>query len=691
MVAVPTMAMKTSDEYKVKPSIGLLFRFATSLDVVLFCFSALLHTGVGAAMICMTTFYESFFDSAGEASAFDIGMDMDLLWDVVRLMLILGFSVGAMMFFGNVAAALAAANSKAQWKKSSVKAILRQDVGWYDISKPQELATKMAESVTHIHNGMGMQAVFAFQGLGMFASGMTIGFNRSWQIGLVILAVLPCIIILMCIFFIVLIGGAKATSRAYGSAGGLANEVLFSMRTVTSLGLEATFAKRYIEHIQKPLQVGIAISPLRGFMAGLASSSFLLLLGAGFLGGGIFIGQEMDSSSFDYNPTVGGAQLTYCAHANNTPTGVVDLLGTTCPPPSRPWQMNCLMMGIAGTMGNQTLFGSNTTFIQTLGQPNVASFEAYARANVPPAYLAQQPDLLSGCMLSAAAAIIAVFAMMQGGQGVGNFLGGLDPVSKGMVGAATLSEIINRRTKIDAFATTGTIPSSVQGDLEVKDVVFAYPSAPEHLVCKGYSLTIPAGQTVALCGPSGSGKSTIIQLLERFYDPQDGVVMLDGVDIKTLNVKWLRSQLGLVGQEPVLFSGSVADNIQYGKEGATREEIEAAATSANAHTFIMENLANGYDTDVGQGGGKLSGGQKQRVAIARAIIKKPVILLLDEATSALDNESERIVQAALDEIMTKQKRTTVVIAHRLSTIRNADKIAVVREGKVVEEGKVRRT
>jgi len=151
-------------------------------------------------------------------------------------------------------------------------------------------------------------------------------------------------------------------------------------------------------------------------------------------------------------------------------------------------------------------------------------------------------------------------------------------------------------------------------------------------------------------------------------------------------VTWLRSQLGLVGQEPVLFQGSVADNIRYGRPGASDEEVEEAARMANAHGFITNNLADGFKTDVGIRGGKLSGGQKQRVAIARAIIKKPAVLLLDEATSALDNESERIVQAALDEIMTKQKRTTVVIAHRLSTIRNADKIAVIHEGRVVEEG-----
>ena len=176
--------------------------------------------------------------------------------------------------------------------------------------------------------------------------------------------------------------------------------------------------------------------------------------------------------------------------------------------------------------------------------------------------------------------------------------------------------------------------------VQVRDVVFAYPTAADHLVANGFSLSIPAGKTMALCGASGSGKSTLIQLLERFYDPQSGVITLDGHDIKTLNVRWLRGQLGLVGQEPVLFQGTVAQNIAYGKQtAATQEEIEAAAKKANAHGFITENLQNGYETEIGVRGGRLSGGQKQRVAIARALIKKPAVLLLDEATSALDNLS----------------------------------------------------
>jgi len=225
----------------------------------------------------------------------------------------------------------------------------------------------------------------------------------------------------------------------------------------------------------------------------------------------------------------------------------------------------------------------------------------------------------------------------------------------------------------------------VSGDISLKNIKFAYPARPDKRVCNGYSLEIAAGATVALVGASGSGKSTIIQLMERFYDPDSGVVTLDGVDLRELNVRWLRQQIGLVGQEPVLFSGTIAENIAYGKPGSTREDVENAARMANAWDFIQEFPAK-FDTDVGEKGGQLSGGQKQRIAIARAMIKNPAVLLLDEATSALDTESERIVQGALDELLAKYKRTTIVIAHRLSTIRNADKIAVVDKGKIVEEG-----
>merc|ERR1719502_810939 len=262
--------------------------------------------------------------------------------------------------------------------------------------------------------------------------------------------------------------------------------------------------------------------------------------------------------------------------------------------------------------------------------------------------------------------------------------GATDTVQAGHA-AKRVFTVVDRESKINYQDPQGLLPKEVKGKIMLQDVHFTYPSRPDTKVMDGYNLTVDAGTTVALVGASGSGKSTAIQLVERFYDPESGSVTLDGVNLKDLNVKWLREQIGLVGQEPVLFSGSIADNIARGMPNATQAQIEMAAKSANAHDFIME-FEKGYETDVGEKGGQLSGGQKQRVAIARAIIKDPKILLLDEATSALDRTSERVVQEALDSLMTKTRRTTIVVAHRLSTIRNADKIAVVDAGRIVEEG-----
>ncbi|KAF0775220.1 hypothetical protein AaE_001081, partial [Aphanomyces astaci] len=208
---------------------------------------------------------------------------------------------------------------------------------------------------------------------------------------------------------------------------------------------------------------------------------------------------------------------------------------------------------------------------------------------------------------------------------------------------------------------------------EFVQLKFAYPSRPHAFIYNGYSLKVPSGATVALVGASGCGKSTAIALLERFYDPLEGQVLLDGVDIRTLNLQWLRQHISLVGQEPVLFAGTIADNIASGKAGSTLADVQDAAKKANAHDFIMQ-FPDNYNT------------QKQRIAIARAILRDPAVLLLDEATSALDNESERIVQASLDALLQLKRRTTIIVAHRLSTIRNADIIAVTADGKIVEQG-----
>ncbi|KAF3949791.1 hypothetical protein CMV_024380 [Castanea mollissima] len=244
-------------------------------------------------------------------------------------------------------------------------------------------------------------------------------------------------------------------------------------------------------------------------------------------------------------------------------------------------------------------------------------------------------------------------------------------------------ETIKRRSEIDAYNSKGKILDDIHGDIEFIDVYFSYPARPDEPIFSGFSFYIPSGTTAALVGQSGSGKSTVISLIERFYDPLAGEVLIDGINLKDLQLKWIREKIGLVSQEPVLFSSSIKDNIAYGKDGATYEEIKTASELANAFKF-MDKLPQGLDTLVGEHGTQLSGGQKQRVAIARAILKDPRILLLDEATSALDAESEGVVQEALDRIMLN--RTTFIVAHRLSTVKNADTIAVIHRGEMVEKG-----
>nr|CAD7409119.1 unnamed protein product [Timema cristinae] len=229
----------------------------------------------------------------------------------------------------------------------------------------------------------------------------------------------------------------------------------------------------------------------------------------------------------------------------------------------------------------------------------------------------------------------------------------------------------------------GKHPSSINGSIEFKNIHFKYPSRPDVKVLQGMNLTINPGETVALVGSSGCGKSTCVQLIQRFYDPIHGSISLDGENIKNLNVAWLRSNIGVVGQEPILFQTTIAENIRFGNEQASMDEIIHSAKEANAHDFVSK-LPQGYDTLVGERGAQLSGGQKQRIAIARALVRNPHILLLDEATSALDTSSESKVQAALDKASTG--RTTIIVAHRLSTIRQADKIVALSDGKVAEQG-----
>ncbi|MCM4168254.1 Putative multidrug export ATP-binding/permease protein [Arenibacter antarcticus] len=252
-------------------------------------------------------------------------------------------------------------------------------------------------------------------------------------------------------------------------------------------------------------------------------------------------------------------------------------------------------------------------------------------------------------------------------------------VKKGNAAAERVLEILETENPI-VEKTNAISKENFETGITIKDISFKYE---DEYVLKHFNLVVPKGHTVALVGQSGSGKSTIANLVTRFYDVNEGVIQIDGTDIKDFTKKSLRNLIGLVTQDSILFNDTVKNNIGLGKENATEEEIIEAAKIANAHDFIVE-LPNGYNTNIGDSGNKLSGGQKQRLSIARAVLKNPPIMILDEATSALDTESERLVQDALEKMM--QNRTSIVIAHRLSTIQNADTIVVLQKGEIVEHG-----
>jgi len=303
-------------------------------------------------------------------------------------------------------------------------------------------------------------------------------------------------------------------------------------------------------------------------------------------------------------------------------------------------------------------------------------FFSYTIAFIKGTQLIHSGEMVSGDVLKV---FLGVMIGAMSLSGCGDVLNAFGEAT----GAATkLFHIIERKPEIDADEEAN-IKSDLFGEIEFRNVHFSYPARPNVEILKGISFQCKPGKTIAIVGASGSGKSTIVQLLERYYNKNSGQILIDGKKIEFYNIHWLRSQIGFVSQEPTLFDTTIAENIAITCPNASQKEIEAAAKLANAHDFITQ-LPNGYQTNTGERGLQLSGGQKQRICIARALMQNPKILLLDEATSALDNQSEKIVQAALDSA--SSGRTTIVIAHRLSTIKNADTIIVMDKGKIIESG-----
>ena len=291
-------------------------------------------------------------------------------------------------------------------------------------------------------------------------------------------------------------------------------------------------------------------------------------------------------------------------------------------------------------------------------------------------------DVIDGAMSAGTLGQFLLYAMIGAGS-VTALSEVWNEVQRASGGMGRIAELLDERTSLAPAEAPATLPEPVRGRIAMRDVRFHYPTRPDLPALEGFSLDVAPGETVALVGPSGAGKSTVFQLLLRFHDPESGRLTLDGADLRALDPAQVRAHIALVPQDPVIFAASAADNIRYGRLGATDADVEAAARSAEAHEFIAA-LPGGYASELGERGARLSGGQQQRLAIARALLKDAPILLLDEATSALDAQSERAVQHALERQM--QGRTTIVIAHRLATVLKADRIVVMDHGRIVAQG-----
>ncbi|OAP04860.1 PGP16 [Arabidopsis thaliana] len=467
----------------------------------------------------------------------------------------------------------------AQMRERYLRAVLRQDVGYFDlhVTSTSDIITSVSSDSLVIQDFLSEKLPNILMNASAFVGSYIVGFMLLWRLTIVGFPFIILLLIPGLMYGRALIGISRKIREEYNEAGSIAEQAISSVRTVCAFVSE----KKMIEKFSDALQGSVKLGLRQGLAKGIA---------------------------------IGSNGIVYAIWGFLT------------------WYGSRMVMNYGYKGGTVSTVTVCVTF---------------------------------------------------GGTALGQALSNLKYFSEAFVAGERIQKMIKRVPDIDSDNLNGHILETIRGEVEFNNVKFKYPSRPETLIFDDLCLKIPSGKTVALVGGSGSGKSTVISLLQRFYDPNEGDILIDGVSINNMQVKWLRSQMGMVSQEPSLFATSIKENILFGKEDASFDEVVEAAKASNAHNFISQ-FPHGYQTQVGERGVHMSGGQKQRIAIARALIKSPIILLLDEATSALDLESERVVQEALDNASVG--RTPIVIAHRLSTIRNADIICVLHNGCIVETG-----
>ncbi|PNY06872.1 ABC transporter B family member 9-like protein, partial [Trifolium pratense] len=571
------MAQTTEEKYDEKVPFYKLFSFADKLDVTLMIIGVICAVANGLSRPLMALIFGKLINTFGSTGPSNIVHEVS---KVALLFVYLGIGCGIALFLQVTCWMVTGERQATRIRGLYLKTILKQEISYFDTEATSgEVIGRMSENTILIQDAISEKVGKFIQIISYFLGGYVIAFTKGWELSLVLLACVPCFIIIGGFMSMMMARMSIRGQIAYSEAGAVVEQTVGAIRTVASF----TGEEKAIEKYHKKLKIAYYSTVQQGLASG---------------------------------------------------TG-----------------MGLLLLIVIGTNALAMWYGSKLIIAKGYNGGHV--FNIIISINT------------GGILMS-----------------LGQATPILNAFTTGKVAAYKMFETIKRKPKIDAYDTSGTVLENIKGDIELKDVYFRYPTRPDVHIFSGFSFYIPSGTTAAFVGQSGSGKSTIINLLERFYDPEAGEVLIDDVNLKNFQVRWIREQIGLVCQEPVLFTASIKENIAYGKEGASDEEITTAITLANAKIFI-DQLPQGLDTMVGHGT-QLSGGQIQRIAIARAILKNPRILLLDEATSALDAESESVVQEALEKVMSQ--KTTVVVAHRLITIRNADIIAVVHQGKIVEKG-----
>ncbi|KAM4636210.1 ATP-dependent translocase ABCB1-like [Discoglossus pictus] len=573
-----------------------LLRFADRWDILLMIVGMLCAVACGTGLPIMIIVFGQMTDSfvmsgvhqqnvsvniTGCAAAQLSGIDIEA--EMTRYSyyyVAIGFAVLVISTFEVWAFLVSASRQTIRIRQKFFKAVLHQEMSWFDSTEIGTLNTRLTEDINTIHEGLGDKICIFVQYFSTFLTGIIIGFVNGWKLTLVILSVCPLLGISATIWSKLMASFTTKELKAYSKAGAVAEEILMAIRTVVAFNGQEKASKKYDVNLEDARKVG-------------------------------------------FNKSV----------TTNISMGITQ----------------CIIFGayaLALWYGTKLTIDEKDTY--TIGKVLTVFF----------------------------AVLIGTFTL---GQAAPN----IESIANARGAAYEVYNIINKHRPIDSSSNEGHKLEKLVGHIAFKNIHFSYPSRPDIPILKGLNLKVESGKTIALVGASGCGKSTTIQLLQRFYDPLMGEVTVDGHDVRTLNIKWLRENIGVVSQEPILFGTTIKENIRYGREDVNDAEIEKAAKEANAYDFISK-LPDTFDTMVGERGAQLSGGQKQRIAIARALVRNPKILLLDEATSALDTQSESIVQAALDRA--RAGRTTIVIAHRLSTIRTADVIAGFHNGVVVEQG-----